>query len=302
LGYLGRLSEDKNFTDIIDLVIALNRNASGGRRYRLLACGEPCEASCDPLTVKARIDAALGPGEWFEFVPAVSNGEIWPMLDRFDLMLFPSTSNLETFGRVLMEASFMRLPVVSADHAAAAELVDAGGLCPVEYRSGERFAAHFGHQLGRVPVEAMARAILSGPLRASPSYDRYADDVTRFADLLRAPPEGDNSMALSPAQRAFLDRLAIDVPDPPLLEEAGRMINTMRHWFLRLSDTASPGWHAAAEELASLSAYPERTRSFITKASRTSGDFTNIGGIDLEMCHIARFYPRFTILPAADQP
>lgn len=297
LGYLGRLSEDKNFPQIVDLLITLNQRATRGRRYRLLACGEPWEASCDPAVLQARICDALGEGDWFEFVPAISNGEIWPMLDRFDVMLFPSTSNLETFGRVLMEASFMRLPVVSADHAAAAELVDPSGLCPVEYLTGERLAAHFGHQLGRVPVDAMASAILSGELRASPSFDRYADDVARFAELLRTTPQHSNALALSVSQQAFLDRLVVDLPPPLAIEQADQAITDMRQWFLRLSNKTSADWHAATAALLDQSAYPERTRAFIAKAARTSSDFTNIGGIDLEMCHVARFYPQFSIRP-----
>jgi hypothetical protein len=302
IGYLGRLSDDKNFPEIVELLILLNRRGIAGQRYRLLACGEPSSPSCDPAAIRAKIRTVLGEGDWFDYVPAVSNGEIWPMLARFDVMLFPSTSNLETFGRVLMEASFMRLPVVSADHAAAAELVDPAGLCPVVYRTNERFEAHFGHRLGQVPVAAMADAILSGRLHPSPCFDRYADDVARFAELVRHPPTADHAPPIAPSQRRFVEDLRIDLPEPLDRDAAAQLIDAMSEWFLRLSAKGSSDWPTANAELLAISAYPERTRAFIAKAQATSGDFTNIGGIDLEMCHVARFYPAFEIAAQAPAP
>jgi glycosyltransferase involved in cell wall biosynthesis len=85
-------------------------------------------------------------------------------------MIFPSTSNLETFGRVLIEASYAHVPIVAGRHAAAPELVDEAGLCRVEYDCGRPFVTHFDHRLGRVDVAEMARAITSGALQPSTSY------------------------------------------------------------------------------------------------------------------------------------
>ena len=302
LGFLGRLSEDKNFPDLVELLIRLNRDQGPDRRYRLLACGDIHSNSCHPNAVHTRLAAELGEGNWFEHIPALDNGAIWNLLPRFDMMLFPSTSNLETFGRVLIEASFMHIPIVSADHAAAPELIDPSGLCPVDYRTDIGFPTHLDHQLGRVPVERLAEAIIGGNLRPSNCYDRYAKHESRFVELLRRPPTADEALFPLPSQQEFIDRLCVELPPTPSSAQASALLDTMAAWFLRLTNKALPGWDSAADDLLSRSAFPERTRGFIDKARRTSGDFTNVGGVDIELCHIAGFYPHFTIAPQAHTP
>lgn len=131
IGFLGRLSEDKNFFDIVELLIHLNREAPSHLQYRLVACGDVHSPSCTHERIHEQITARLGDGDWYQYLPARPHSEIWSLFDRFDLIIFPSTSNLETFGRVLIEASYARVPVIAGRHAACPELVDSNGLCEV---------------------------------------------------------------------------------------------------------------------------------------------------------------------------
>jgi hypothetical protein len=293
IGYLGRLSEDKNFPCLVDLVIDLNRAGDRSRRYRLLACGDVHSPACQPDEVRHKIEDALGVGNWFEYLPPIDNDAIWNLLARFDCMMFPSTSNLETFGRVLIEASFARVPIVGGEHAAASELIDDAGLCPVAYKEGETFSAHFDHCLGRVAVADMTRALTSGKLRASRSYETYAAHDKVLCDLIAAAPPRGRKPGLSASQQAFVAGLDVALPPTLSQDEAMATIERMASWFVRLQDKASPAWKPLVAELLERSTYKERTHRFISKAWASSGDFTNVGGIDIELCHIAHFYPTF---------
>ena len=105
-------------------------------------------------------------------------------------MIFPSTSNLETLGRVLIEASYARVPVLCSDHAAAGELVAPGGLCCVEYRQDETFTTHFDHRLGSISISDMIEVIRQQTFGVSDCYERYDRHpglfLARIADP--APP------------------------------------------------------------------------------------------------------------------
>lgn len=294
LGYLGRLSEDKNFPDLVELLIRLNREGGNGRSYRLVACGQVYSQSCEPERVNGRIEGALGEGDWFEHLPACNHDRIWELLEQFDVMLFPSTSNLETFGRVLIEASYARVPVVSGRHAAASELVDEAGLCAVEYDRGRPFVSHFDHRLGRVDVAEMARAITSLTLRPSESYESYAEHPELFLRLLRKSP-----MIAKPrlhaSQAAFIEALDVVLPAPPRRDDAVERIAELADWFLALQDKGGALYSERMAHLLEITPYPERTKRFIEKSAATSGDFTNVGGIDIELCHLHQFYPQFEI-------
>ncbi len=295
LGYLGRLSDDKNFPDLVDLVITLNRKSEGERQFRLLACGEVHSPSCEPAEVARRLEGELGPGEWFEYRPTIRNSEIWDLFGQFDYMLFPSTSNLETFGRVLIEASYARLPVIAGDHAAAAELVDPRGIVPVTYRTDEAFPAHFDHRLGAADVAAMADAIADDAVKASASFKRYAKHDKVLFDTLTCAPGSSRRPDLSPSQARFISELDVTIPDQPCNADAKALIGELAAWFLRLQDKGAGHWEETIRELLERSRFKERTQRFIRKARASSGDFTNVGGIDIEMCHIANFYPEFRL-------
>lgn len=300
LGYLGRVSEDKNFPDIVELVIRLNRDAAskGGPRYKLIACGEVHSESCTPERVAQQLAGALGEGTWYEYLPARRHSEIWSMFERFDLMIFPSTSNLETFGRVLIEASYARVPIIAGRHAAGPELVDRHGLCEVEYDTGRPFVTHFDHRLGRVDIAGMAAAITSGKLAPSASYERYADHPQVFLDLLDRPAPAPRRPELSRSQNAFISSLEVVLPPVPNLAEARERLPELAEWFCDLQRKDSPRFAEKIAHLRAITPYPERTERFLAKSAATAGDFTNIGGIDIELCHLHQFYPQFTLRPA----
>lgn len=293
LGHIGRLSEDKNFPQMVDLLLELHRQEPG--RYRLLACGAVHSESCDPRHISARVHAQTGRNDLFTYLPPVEHEAVPGIMARFDWFLFFSTSNLEVLGRVLIEAAAARVPVLAADHAAAAELLHPSSLLPVSYFHERPFHSHFDAPLGRVDIGAAAQRIRCGEWPKPPPVSGV-NDPQRLLRPLQDPcalPH-DGPAGLASAAAAFVAQLQwADLPRYARREEADAAIEQLRDWFCALNGKTSPGFAQRLQALEIHSRFPERTRRFVQAAARTRCDFTNLGGLDMELCNIAGFHPRF---------
>lgn len=296
LGYIGRLSEDKNFPDLVTLLIELNRTNT--RKFKLLACGDVHSSSCAPDHIQSQVKDALGDGDFYEYLPARPHHEIWSLLTLFDVMLFPSTSNLETLGRVLIEASYAGLPIVCGAHAAAPELMPTTSLCQVTYDYDKSFSAHFDHRMGKIEISELAEKIVLGKLETSTCHEIFLEHPQKFIGALllgAAEISAMDPLVLKPTQQALIEAIEVELPPPLSADTAKPLIETMTAWFLGLQNKDSPDYPELVLRLLEKTTYPQRTQSYLTKSALTRGDFTNVGGIDIELCHIARFYPQFSM-------
>ncbi|GIX32044.1 MAG: hypothetical protein KatS3mg124_2516 [Porticoccaceae bacterium] len=115
--------------------------------------------------------------------------------------------------------------------------------------------------------------------------------------LATTPP-----LALTASQRALVDAFEVALPPPLGREEALATIAALVPWFLDLQRRGSDAWRARRAELVRLSRAPQRTRRYLTKSTQTGCDFTDVGGIDIELCHVAGFDPRFRLRAEAFAP
>lgn len=301
LGYVGRLSEDKNFSQLIDLIIRLQTSAPD--RYRLLALGDIHSASCDPQKFRARIEQETGRTDAFEYFPPVDHSQVWGFYDGIDVFLFPSTSNIETFGRVLIEASYCGIPIIASDHAAASELLPQQSLVPVSYYHNKRFSTHFDFPLGDIDIEDMLVRVESGELVQSECHRMYEDHPNLFIRLLteRNTVSDLSDTVRRRSQREHKNRFIksvrlMDMPEPRDMHQTNTLMREMLTWFCQLQDKDSEIYQSKLNELLDISKYPERTLRYIDKSLKSRGDFTNVGGVDFELCHVASFYPNFELV------
>ncbi len=298
LGYVGRLSEDKNFPQLVDLLIMLNREQPG--RYRLIACGDVHSPSCEPGKVHARVRAETRQTDLFEYHPARDHADVWAMYGRFDVFLFPSTSNLETPGRVLAEASWCGIPVLASEHAAAPELLPAQALSPVRYTLSTWYPTHFDYPLGTVDIDDMARKLECGELVQARCHLSYRNDPEFLLNLLLAGlGEGDEEGGptdLAESQRRFLDMVELSgLTDYRDRTESDAVVAELLRWFIGLQQQSGHEYQLHLVRLLKLTRHEARTRAFIEKSKRTRGDFTNLGGVDVEICNVAHFWPQFRL-------
>ena len=76
---------------------------------------------------------------------------------------------------------------------------------------------------------------------------------------------------------------------------ASKLIDTMAEWFIGLQQKNSAVRENLLKELLAITSHPQRTARYIEKSAETSCDFTNIGGIDIELCNVAGFQPSFML-------
>ena len=294
LGYVGRLSEDKNFPQVVDLLIALNRREPG--RYRLIACGAIHSDTCHPEQIANRVRLETGRDGLFTYRPPVEHDRVLTLLRQFDYFLFFSTSNLEVLGRVVIEAAHAGVPVLAANHAAASELLAPASLIDVRYAHEQPFHSHFDAPLGRIDIDMAADKIRRKEIPDAPAPPH----VNRTEDFLRvlrqgpgALPYGDMAV-IHPAQREFLAQLRWEnLRRFASKVEASAVIEEMLDWFCALNGKGAPDFSARLESLEQRSRFKERTRRFKATALQTRCDFTNLGGIDIELCNIVDYHPRF---------
>lgn len=296
LGHIGRLSEDKNFPQMVDLLIELNRREPG--RYRLLACGAVHSPSCDPDHLAQRVREETGCSDLFSYLPPRSHDEVLSLYREFDYFLFFSTSNLEVLGRVLLEAAQAGVPILSASHAAAPELLDGSSLIPVAYDADAQYPCHFDQPLGKVDLDAAIDILQRREIpRRSPAAQ--VNLPQSLFGLLTGQDGGlspDPPLHSTPAE--FIERLQIaDLPSYSSRAEVGPIVMELRSWFCALNGRDQRDWQMYVPELQQRSRFSARTARFIEACRQTRCDFTNLGGLDMELCNIAGFYPRFWLTP-----
>ena len=149
--------------------------------------------------------------------------------------------------------------------------------------------------MGSVSVANMAAAVTAHSLRSSDCYDRYKEHPADFMKLLIEVPQTMHEEVVD-RRAPLLDRLVVDLPAPLERQRSMELIGECVSWFIALQSRHSREHGQRSLDLLKLSRYPERTQRYLAKSSITAGDFTNIGGIDIELCHIVGFYPEFWIV------
>lgn len=293
IGFVGRFTDDKNHSQAISLQRELNRRAPGAFRTVAIGEGGQSAAAGEPAV----------PG--YSCRPPVDRARLWQDYREMDVLFFPSTSSLETFGRVLVEASYVGTPVLASTHAAASELLPSESLLPTTLREDVDFTTHLAARLGDVDVAHAADLLVAGAIPpAGRGHTGYAEHDRLLLDLIRgdAPDSSAADPAPTAVQRAFLDRLrmrGLKVPADPAA--ADRMIGKLRRSFTALHRSRTPQHLGTLAMLLARSGYRRKTASFVRKSLFHGEDFTNIGGVDLQLSHLIGFEPRFTITSHSEE-
>jgi glycosyltransferase involved in cell wall biosynthesis len=298
LGHIGRLSVDKNFHQMIDLLINLERVEPG--RYRLIACGSIHSTECNPTNIAEHLFKVTGRRDIFVYLAPMENQDVINLLSTFDFFLFFSTSNLEVLGRVLIECAYKGVRVLAANHAAAPELVNSNSLLPVKYKINEYFYTHFDHALGSVDIVYAQELIQSQkkivpPLKPTMNnFDSLIKVINNDLSYLSSQP----NLILNNEIENFINRLEWDgLPRQLSKTESSDKVDCLIDWFCALNGKHSPEFNSRLIKLKELSKFPDRTNKYLASITTTQGDFTDLGGMDMELCNIAQFHPKFRLKP-----
>ncbi|MGW0009808.1 glycosyltransferase [Streptomyces tendae] len=224
IGYLGALSEAKNFDQVVNIFVQVYRLSRGSAR--LVFAGKPntdrfAHGQVLGSLRRRGVDArhVVSPG-------VLAPGELGRFFRSIDVLLFPSTASRETLGRVVVEALAHGVPVLAADIGPGVELLPAANLIPTVLDTVTEFSMGRILPLGRVDEECAADLLLrrsyaparlahTTPYRTEALWqalegrppDVQAPGDRRVVDALRVRPRPAGHPGLDPerAERLFLD-------------------------------------------------------------------------------------------------
>jgi len=131
IGCVGRITEEKG---VFTLLKAFARVKGTGESRLVYLGGGP-----DLERLRA---AAVGAGvaDRVEFIPPLPHAEVPAAMDRFDVLVAPSETTpawKEQFGRVIVEAFSMGVPVIGSDSGSVPEIAGDAGLVFREKDAGQ---------------------------------------------------------------------------------------------------------------------------------------------------------------------
>ena len=137
LGWLGSLCKEKNFEQALQIFIKAKKEIKN-LNIKFLVCGKAQRKEYLPenirlLLSKQKIDSR----SYFHVNNGnpVSHRSIWGFLNKIDVLLFPSTANIESNPRVLSEANYMKIPVIASEHGGGYGIVPKSNLVKTKYFS-----------------------------------------------------------------------------------------------------------------------------------------------------------------------
>jgi glycosyltransferase involved in cell wall biosynthesis len=275
-GYFGRLSLDKNFITACEAFAAISA-VEPQARFLIVGIADPNHFSTDDVKAILR---RSGIERSCDLVGGLPHVRAMESMANVSALLFPSTSTIESYGRVIVEAGALQARCVAADHAAAPELLMPALLVPVVRKSGN-LSCYENHPTGSVDAAELAARVLT------PSDDRDAISILDpVADvpsglLRRTPP--DKKFATVPRILGSIMGMP-EVSPQEALEQIACHIALSR-CFVR------KGLEPISKALLANSSSPRRTAGFISRSLGADPDLSQLGGWALESGHLLGFRP-----------
>jgi glycosyltransferase involved in cell wall biosynthesis len=295
IGYIGRISNDKNFREVLDAFVALYATDP---KVTLSIAGPFDQSRQFPNWAKVvgYLNRLGVPGQQVQYMGALPHNRIWEFFARVDIFLFPAVASVETLGRVILEATHAGVPVVACHYAAAPELLPAQNLVDVHLAEGEWHDPAGAFSFGKPDMDGLLRA-LENPAYAETSVLSKPQFTTAwFKDLLSGVDVKDSLVALDASIADFLDRL--EIIDLPRHDSASAMQvigATMPQW-ARYNDQRL---RTRLRRVLGAVVSPRTTRQELMMAlARLVRPLERHAmGNTRELCRMANFRPRIRVKP-----
>lgn len=181
-GFFSVLSRDKGFNSLPGVIGRLHE--SGHRIDRLLLAGQ----LADPDLYRSVVDNLSAIGVDVDYRGGMPNRNVVELMAECDVVLFLTTSSIESLGRVMVEASAQRVPVVAADFGAARDLVAVDYRIPVDYCHHATGLCDSSFALGELAPERWKppAALVADDCYLQP-VSEYRADAQPVPDVLTTP-------------------------------------------------------------------------------------------------------------------
>ena len=215
-GFFSVLSRDKGFDSLPGVVTRLQE--FGHRIDRLVLAGQ----LTDPDLYCSVVNSLSAIGVDVDYRGGMPNPDVVELMAECDVVLFLTRSSIESLGRVMVEASAQRVPLVTADFGAARDLIHADYRIPVDYSDHATGLCDSSFALGELALDRWEppAALVADSCYLQP-VSEYRADAQTVPEVLKTPsaptPAEPPPLAFSFASDVDGLELAerfLDAPDP----------------------------------------------------------------------------------------
>lgn len=276
IGYLGRISKDKNF----DQVLELSKQLAKTSKVKLYIAGGVYRNQFNLLKLENYLKRHNVYMRYEGYVK-----DIWDFFKKFDVFLFFSTSNVESLGRVVLEAINARKKILTANFAALPELLPPDSLLPVNYFNLERTCNDV-FPLGYVDISNVNSLMISSLQPASlATLNRYRNS---FSTLLKTL-QGKIPYLDYCEHHDFLPRVK-NIPAIRIEDSMSKIRKIISFLYSKSSENLPPKIKPALSILLK-SKNRRRSLRFLSYYWRSKVSYSTLGHFPIESCWINGFNP-----------
>ncbi len=278
IGYLGRISKDKNF----DQVIELSKKLAKDINVELFVAGGVYRNQFNLLRLKKDLEKYNVRMHYMGYVK-----NIWHFFKKFDVFVFFSTSNVESLGRVVLEAINARKKILAAKFGAMPELLPPEYLLPVNYFNLRRTCNDV-FPLGRVDLSKIDVTLMLElkpiPLKI---LDRYRNCHLTLIKFLY----GKKYKAYYHKYKRHYDRLPRVINISTHINKDCVMMKAKKVISFLLSQEKLSSKIKSTFKILYNSKNKKRSLDFLTYYWRSRVTYSTLGHYPIESCWIIKFNP-----------
>ncbi len=234
MGYLGRLSLDKNLPFVFELAGRLA--SEGDIELQIAGPFYPPISGLSQGNDLYELSETHGLARGrVTYQGALAPDSIWDFLSRIDVLYFPSASSHETFGRVIAEAGYAGIPVVASNFAAAPELLPPSQLVPLELRVNRTWRMRSPFPFGTPDTAVAASLMRTNPVPVDISGAEHYQGRTFIRTLAGDTPEIPEPPRLATPAQSFLEMVRMEgitvLDSAAAMEGCRRCVSVMQALF-----------------------------------------------------------------------
>jgi glycosyltransferase involved in cell wall biosynthesis len=209
LGYVGRVSRDKNFHQILKTFIELSNTSE--KTIKFLVIGRPDDEFLPEKVTSMLRTLQIPENNYLHLNDGkfLKHEYIWHFFSQMDVLLFPSVSSVEALGRVVLEANHLKIPVIAARYAASPELLSESNLLNVKFYNRTYSTSNL-HSIGEVDEAELKKKIINFKDLNPGSNIEYKNHDKKLINILNSRQKPDSIKRLHPSIRNFIDGAEID--------------------------------------------------------------------------------------------
>lgn len=300
IGYIGRISGDKNFDKVLDIFIGIHAQRQDAQLH--LAGPIDKQSKYGSLErIAARLNQEGVPANRVTYDGQLPYDRIWSFFAKLDLFVFPALSSVESLGRVLLEARHAQVPVISVDYAAAGELLPSEWLIQPIFDTQRQFDGNRPFSYGSIDVAQAVHTALHSTSQHLSGIEAPYRPETLFS-LLRGEHGTDMPRPLSPGTTDFLERICVSHAQLSHDAHSATVLCEKLFKFFQAYNHPSAIWRTwnLLLSLPKLVQSPESSALRYDRLTNTAAAFELRHA--REFCRVANFHPVFQVQAKAVKP